>query len=116
MKLTIFWPASTIAGRSSATTAAAAAARPTASTTQLTRLSPRSSFASRSSPARRRFRSASIIVDPPFGWSDGVGEETQEAVGEQEHEHRQQWYERRVHALRAPLVIAGGGSRGRGSP
>src|SRR5438552_14198078 len=99
MKLTIFWAAVSIAGRSSATTAAAAAARPTASTTQLTRLSPRSSRRTRSAQSRSRNQSASIIVNPlPFLLRlHGVGEEAKEPVGDQQHEHRQQRRQRRVH-------------------
>src|SRR6266498_1646709 len=97
MKLTIFCPAVSIAGRSSATTAAAAAARPTASTTQLTRLSPRSSRRIRSAASRSLKKSASNMQVTPFSWLDGLGEEAKEAVGEQEHEHRQQRRDRRVH-------------------
>src|SRR5919109_802008 len=97
MKLTIFCPAVSIAGRSNATTAAAAAARPTASTTQLTRLSPRSSRRIRSAASRSLKKSASNMQVTPFSWLDGLGEESKEAIGEQEHEHRQERCDRRVH-------------------
>src|SRR2546426_7095821 len=97
MKLTIFWPASVIAGRSRATTAAAAAARPTASTTQLTRLSPRSSRRARSAQLRSRNQSASNMEVTSFRRLHGVGEEAEEAVGEQQDEHGQKRRQRRVH-------------------
>src|ERR1051326_8293602 len=99
MKLTIFWPASVIAGRSRATTAAAAAARPTASTTQLTRLSPRSSRRRRSTAFRSRRWSLIVSMFWSFlaGCSGGVGEEAEEAVREDEHEHGEQRCERCVH-------------------
>src|SRR6266581_3310465 len=95
MKLTIFCGAVSIAGRSNATTAAAAAARPTASTTQLTRLSPRSSRRMRSAQPKSRNQSASII--DPSSFLDGVGKEPEKAVGEKQHQHREQWRERCVH-------------------
>src|SRR6266536_1695919 len=97
MKSTIFCPPVWIAGRSRATTAAAAAARPTASTTQLTRLSPRSSRRMRSAASRSLKKSASNMQVTPFSWLDGLGEEAEEAVGEQQHEHREQRRDRRVH-------------------
>src|ERR671923_896905 len=98
MKLTIFCPAVSIAGGSSATTAAAAAARPTASTTQLARLAPRSSRRTRSAQPRSRNQNLSSIVTPPFSMRlHGVGEEAEKAVGDQQHEHRQQGRQRRVH-------------------
>src|SRR6266511_6131954 len=98
MKLTIFCAAVSIAGRSSATTAAAAAARPTARTTQLTRLSPRSSRRTRSAHSRSRNQSASSIVTLLSLLAlHGLGEEAEKAVGDEQHEHRQQGRERRVH-------------------
>src|SRR5581483_11526969 len=97
MKSTILCPPVWIAGRSSATTAAAAAARPTASTTQLTRLSPRSSRRMRSAASRSLKKSASNMQVTSLSWLDGLGEEAKEAVGEQEHEHRQERRDRRVH-------------------
>src|SRR5206468_2166926 len=112
MKLTIFWPAVSIAGRSSATTAAAAAARPTASTTQLTRLSPRSSRRTRSAHSKSRNQSASSILNPLSLKLrlHGVGEEAEKAVGDQQHEHRQQGREGRVHrqvgTVRGALEVA----------
>src|SRR6266540_4357610 len=110
MKSTIFWPPVWIAGRSSATTAAAAAARPTASTTQLTRLSPRSSRRIRSAASRSLKKSASNMQVTPFSWLDGLGKEAKEAVREQEHKHRQERRDRRVHgevgAVGGPLEVA----------
>src|SRR6266536_5776408 len=97
MKSTILWPPVWIAGRSSATIAAAAAARPTASTTQLTRLSPRCSRWMRSAASRSLKKSASNMQVTPFSWLDGLGEKAKEAVGEQQHEHREQRHDRRVH-------------------
>src|SRR6266536_517343 len=97
MKSTILWPPVWIAGRSSATIAAAAAARPTASTTQLTRLSPRCSRWMRSAASRSLKKSASNMQVTPFSWLDGLGEKAKEAVGEQQHEHREQRRDRRVH-------------------
>src|SRR5215210_3445066 len=97
MKSTIVWPASWIAGLSSATSAAAAAARPTASTTQLTRLSPRSSRRMRSAASRSRKKSASSMVVTSFIWLDGLGEKAKEAVSEQKHEDGKQWGDWRVH-------------------
>src|SRR6058998_3866047 len=95
--LTILCPPSRIAGPRSVTTAAAAAARPTASTTQLTRLSPRSSRRIRSAASRSRNQSASSIRLPPFHGLDGLGEEAKEAVGKKQHEHGEQWSDRRMH-------------------
>src|SRR5581483_257533 len=111
MKLTIRCPASVIAGRRRPTTAAAAAARPTASTTQLTRLSPRSSRRARSAQPRSRNQSASSIMYPLSSLdSYGLGEEAKEAVGEQQHEHGKQRRQRRVHrqigAVGRPLQVA----------
>src|SRR5215831_5177677 len=109
MKLTIFWPASVIAGRSRPTTAAAAAASPTASTTQFTRLSPRSSRRARSAQSRSRNQSASSMDEPPFCASDRVGEEAEKAVCEQQHENGEKRRERRVHrqvrAIRSALEV-----------
>src|SRR5581483_2173842 len=109
MKLTIRCPASVIAGRRRPTTAAAAAASPTASTTQFTRLSPRSSRRTRSAQSRSRNQSASSMDEPPFCVSDGVGEAAEEAVREQQHEYGEKRRERRVHrqvgAIRGTLEV-----------
>src|SRR5438128_569828 len=112
MKLTIRCAAYSSAGRSSATTAAAAAARPTASTTQLTRPSPRSSRRIRSAHSRSRNQSASSMLSP-FLELHGLGEEAEKAVGEQQHQHREQRRQRRVHrevgavggALEVPVLL-----------
>src|SRR6266536_4709473 len=105
---TIDWAALVIAGRSSAITAAAAAARPTASTTQLTIPSPRSS---RSSRERSRFQIASSSISfPPFSELGGLGKEVQEPVREQQNEHSQKRRDRGMHrqvgALGSALEVA----------
>src|SRR5215210_1509751 len=95
MRLTSLCPASWIAGLSSATTAAAAAARPIASTVQLIRLSPRSSLRTRSATARNRNQSTSSITNPPF--SNRLGQEAKEPVGDEQNEHREQRRDWGVH-------------------
>src|SRR6478609_9508357 len=94
---TMRWPASWIAGFNSATTIAAAEARPTASTIQLTRPSPRCSRRTRSAASIRRAKSR-FNITTSLGWVlDGLSEEAEKAVSEQQHEHGQQRRDGCVH-------------------
>ena len=97
MKSTIVWPASWIAGLSSATTAAGGGGEADGEHDPVDKgvaaLLAANALGCLKEPEEERVEHGGHLLHA----LDGLGEKAKEAVGEQEHEHGKQWGDRRMH-------------------